>query len=200
MATLAAQDRAKKRTALISGAAAIAMVGLAFASVPLYRAFCQATGYDGTTTRAAAAPASDEIAALGGQTIKVRFDANISPLLGWKFAPRDREVTIRIGEKRLAFFTATNYTNKPLTGRAVFNVSPDTAGQYFRKIECFCFTEQTLAPGETAQMPVTYFVDPSILKDKQDRKIDEITLSYTFYPVDSPASPALSATAATKRG
>ncbi len=198
MAAAADPLRARRRTALASAAVAVAMVGLAFASVPLYRAFCQATGFAGTTGRAVGAPDAAEVAALGGKTIKIRFDANVSPLLGWKFAPRDPQETIRIGEKRLAFFIATNLTDRPLTGRAVFNVSPDTAGQYFRKIECFCFTEQTLAPHETAQMPVTYYVDPSILKDAQDRKIDEITLSYTFYPVDSPASTALSASGTSK--
>jgi cytochrome c oxidase assembly protein subunit 11 len=124
--------------------------------------------------------------ALGGRTIKIRFDSNVAPGMPWTFAPRDREEKIKIGEKRMAFFTATNLASTATTGRAIFNVSPDTAGKYFRKIECFCFTEQTLALGETAQMPVTFFVDPAILDDPDAKKIDEITLSYTFFPVDNP--------------
>jgi cytochrome c oxidase assembly protein subunit 11 len=113
--------------------------------------------------------------------------------MAWRFAPIDRETQIRIGEKRLAFFSATNLSATPTTGRATFNVSPDVAGQYFRKIECFCFTEQTLGAGETVKMPVTYFIDPDILNDPDARKIDEITLSYTFFPVDNPAPKPVSA-------
>ncbi|MFZ4690126.1 MAG: cytochrome c oxidase assembly protein [Polymorphobacter sp.] len=181
-------DRAKRRTGALAALLAVAMIGLAYASVPLYRLFCQATGFGGTTGRseAAALPDALRLQALGGRTIKIRFDSNTAPGMPWNFAPRDRENTIKIGEKRMAFFTATNLAATPTTGRAIFNVSPDTAGQYFRKIECFCFTEQTLAAGETVQMPVTYFVDPAILDDPDAKKIDEITLSYTFFAVDNP--------------
>lgn len=194
-----ALDRAKRRTAVLTAGVAAAMIGLAYASVPLYRIFCQATGFGGTTGRAeeAALPAASQIQALGGRTIKIRFDSNVAPGMAWTFAPRDRENSIKIGEKRMAFFTATNLASTPTTGRAVFNVSPDTAGQYFRKIECFCFTEQTLAVGETAQMPVTYFIDPDILKDPDAKKIDEITLSYTFFPVDNPTKKPVSTPATT---
>ena len=173
--------RANRTTALWAAAFAAAMVGLAFASVPLYRAFCAATGFAGTTGRAVAAVE----APVAGTSIKVRFDGNTSPGMPWSFAPDTTQVTIPLGGRRMAFFHATNLSAKATTGRAVFNVSPDLAGKYFKKIACFCFTEQTLKAGETVEMPVTYFVDKAILDDTQARKIDEITLSYTFYPVDA---------------
>jgi cytochrome c oxidase assembly protein subunit 11 len=190
-------DRAKRRTGLMAALLAVAMIGLAYASVPLYRLFCQATGFGGTTGRAEASalPGEATLRALGGRTVKVRFDSNTAPGMAWKFAPRDRETTIKVGEKRMAYFTATNMAGTATTGRAIFNVSPDVAGAYFRKIDCFCFTEQTLAAGETVQMPVTYFIDPAILDDPDAKKIDEITLSYTFFPVDNPAAKPVSATA-----
>lgn len=192
-------DRAKRRTGMMAALLAVAMIGLAYASVPLYRLFCQATGFGGTTGRAEAAalPGEATLRALGGRTIKVRFDSNIAPGMAWKFVPRDRETTIKVGEKRMAYFTATSMAASPTTGRAIFNVSPDVAGAYFRKIDCFCFTEQTLAAGETAQMPVTYFIDPAILDDPDAKKIDEITLSYTFFPVDNPTAKPVSAVATT---
>lgn len=194
-----ALDRAKRRTGVLTALLAVAMIGLAYASVPLYRIFCQATGFGGTTGRAeeAALPGVAQLQALGGRTIKIRFDSNVAPGMPWRFAPRDRENSIKIGEKRMAFFTATNLAAGPTTGRAIFNVSPDTAGQYFRKIECFCFTEQTLAAGETVQMPVTYFIDPDILNDPAAARIDEITLSYTFFPVDNPTEKPVSKIATT---
>lgn len=194
-------NRAKRRTGLLAALLAVAMIGLAYASVPLYRLFCQVTGFGGTTGRAeaAAVPGIDQMRALGGRTVKMRFDSNVAPGLVWRFTPEQRETTIKIGEKRLGFFTATNLSAAPTTGRAIFNVSPDVAGAYFRKIECFCFTEQTLAGGETVRMPVTYFIDPAILDDPDAKKIDEITLSYTFLPVeklvDNSASKPVSATA-----
>ena len=188
--------RAKRRTGLVAAGVAFGMIGLAYASVPLYRVFCQATGFGGTTGRAEAAalPDTQALRALGGRTIKIRFDSNTSPGMPWQFRPKDREQKITIGEKRLAFFQATSMSAVSTTGRAVFNVSPDIAGKYFRKIECFCFTEQTLKPGETVDMPVTFFVDPAILDDPDARKIDEITLSYTFFPVDNPEPKPVSAT------
>lgn len=188
--------RAKRRTGLLAAAMAVGMIGLAYASVPLYRVFCQVTGFGGTTgvAEAAALPDAQALRALGGRTIKIRFDSNTAPGMAWRFQPRDREQKIVIGEKRLAFFEATSAAAVPTTGRAIFNVSPDIAGRYFRKIECFCFTEQTLAGGETVQMPVTYFIDPAILDDPDAKKIDEITLSYTFFPVDNPETKPVSAT------
>ena len=158
-----------------------AMVGVAFASVPLYKMFCELTGFDGTPLRAEKAPG-----AVAGE-IGVRFDANIQPSLPWRFDPAGK-VRIAPGAQTQVFYRATNLTARPLTGQAVFNVTPDQAGKYFKKIECFCFTEQTLAPGQSVKMPILFFVDPAILKDEDTRHIDEITLSYTFYPVETGAT------------
>ncbi|OYU14236.1 MAG: cytochrome c oxidase assembly protein [Alphaproteobacteria bacterium PA4] len=189
--------RAKRRTGVLTALLALAMIGLAYASVPLYRMFCEATGFAGTTNRADAAALPDALTlkALGGRTIKVRFDGNVAPDVAWRFGPKAHDITVRIGEKKLAYFTATSLSGSTTTGRAGFNVSPDVAGLYFRKIECFCFTEQTLKPGETVDMPVTFFIDPAILNDPDAKKIDEITLSYTFFPVDNPVAKPVSATA-----
>jgi cytochrome c oxidase assembly protein subunit 11 len=153
-----------------------AMTGLAFASVPLYRLFCQTTGYGGVPQRAERG--SDEIL---DRTIAVRFDANVDRALPWSFAPVERVVDVKIGETALAFFKATNNSNTQLKGTAVFNVVPELAGRYFTKIECFCFKQQTLAPGASIEMPVTFFVDPKIVDDEDTKNISEITLSYTFY-------------------
>lgn len=181
-----------RTTALWAAGFAAAMVGLAYASVPLYRVFCAATGYAGTTGRAIVLP--DATKAIG-RTVKVRFDGNTSPGMPWSFRPVAVETTIPIGQRRMAFFRASNISGATTTGRATFNVSPDLAGKYFKKIACFCFTEQTLKAGETVDMPVTYFIDPAILDDPQARKIDEITLSYTFFPIDaSKAEPLQTAT------
>jgi cytochrome c oxidase assembly protein subunit 11 len=159
---------------------ALAMLGLAFASVPLYRVFCQVTGFGGTTMKADAAPG-----AVAGQ-IGVRFDANIDPALPWKFEPVQETVRIHPGARTTIYYQATNYTARSTTGQAIFNVTPEIAGKYFSKIECFCFTEQTLKPGESVKMPVIFFVDPKLREDPDTKHIDEITLSYTFYPVENP--------------
>lgn len=156
----------------------VAMLGLSFAAVPFYRMFCQVTGYNGTTQRAAAAPAR-----VIDRYVTVRFDSNISPALNWEFQPEQREIRLKIGENKLAFYRATNRSDKPLTGTATFNVTPEAVGGYFDKIQCFCFTEQTLAPGETAEMPVSFFIDPAIMDDPDARDFTEITLSYTFFKV-----------------
>ena len=161
---------------------ALAMLALAFASVPLYRAFCQVTGFGGTTMKADAAPG-----AVAGQ-IGVRFDANIDPALPWKFEPVQETVRIHPGARTTIYYQATNYTARSTTGQAIFNVTPESAGKYFSKIECFCFTEQTLKPGESVKMPVIFFVDPKLRDDPDTKHIDEITLSYTFYPVENPES------------
>lgn len=176
---------ANRNTAAWAALFAALMLGVAFAAVPLYRVFCAATGFGGTTGRAAAVPDAAERRAVAGRTIKIRFDGNLSLGMPWQFKPVATEVTIPIGERRMAFYKATNIGSQATTGRATFNVSPDLAGKYFKKIACFCFTEQTLKAGETVDMPVTYFIDPAILDDPQARKIDEITLSYTFFPVDA---------------
>ena len=167
------------RTALLAVLGICFMTGLAFASVPLYRLFCQVTGLNGTTQRGLAAPGATD------RQIRVDFDANVNPKLPWKFAPENPSDTVAVGARDMAFFTATNTSNRPVTGTATFNVTPAQAGTYFTKIQCFCFTQQTLKPGETARMPVIFFIDPKILADPDAADIQTITLSYTFYPVDS---------------
>ena len=176
----------KARTALFLALLVFGMTGLAFASVPLYRIFCQVTGFGGATVRAAEAPGAAD-----GQ-IGMRFDANIHPALPWRFEPAGRE-RVRLGERTIVHYTATNLTSRPTTGRAIFNVTPVQAGGYFNKIECFCFTEQTLKPGEEVRMPVLYYVDPKILDDPDTRDIEQITLSYTFH--NAATSKALDRTA-----
>ena len=179
MNDLAARNR---RSAAWAGLLALAMIALGFAAVPLYRIFCQVTGYAGTTMRASEADLPTKPVA---GTIAVRFDANVSPGLPWRFGPEQPVQRVSLGERDLAFYYAENRSSVPVVGRATFNVSPEQAGKYFNKIQCFCFTEQTLKPGERVRMPVTFFVDPEILKDPDTKDIQQITLSYTFYPVDS---------------
>jgi len=152
------------------------MTGLAFASVPLYRLFCQVTGYGGVPQRAENAPNQ-----ILDRTIRIRFDTSVDRALPWHFAPVERSVDVKIGETALAFFKASNDGKVPVTGTAVFNVVPELAARYFTKIECFCFKEQTLQPGASIEMPVTFFVDPKIVEDEDTKNVDEITLSYTFY-------------------
>lgn len=168
------------RTAGIFGLVALAMVGLAFASVPLYRLFCQVTGFGGTTQMQVGGEAPGAI----GKIVNVRFDANTSSALPWEFEPEKNVERSAIGARKMAFYTAKNLSDKPVKGTATFNVTPVQAGQYFTKVQCFCFTEQTLQPGQEVRMPVVYYVDPKIMDDPDARKISEITLSYTFYPVD----------------
>ena len=177
---MTAAARRNARTGMIMGLVAAAMLALAFAAVPLYRAFCQFTGFDGTPLRAERAPG-----AVAGQ-IGVRFDANINSALPWKFEPEQETVSIAPGARTQIFYRATNLTARTTTGRAVFNVTPELAGPYFSKIECFCFTEQTLKGGQTVDMPVVFYVDPRIKDDPDTKDIHEITLSYTFYPVEKP--------------
>ena len=157
-----------------------AMIGLSFAAVPLYRMFCQVTGYGGVPQRAEAAPAQAI-----DRDIKVRFDANVDRALPWSFAPVERQIDVKIGETTLAFFKATNKSDVAVKGTAVFNVVPEQAARYFNKIECFCFKEQKLAPGQSIELPVTFFVDPKIVEDGDTKNITEITLSYTFYRSDA---------------
>jgi cytochrome c oxidase assembly protein subunit 11 len=152
------------------------MTGLAFASVPLYRMFCQATGYGGIPQRAERAPSE-----ILDRTIRIRFDANVDRALPWTFAPVDRVIDVKIGETALAYFKASNTSNAPVSGTAVFNVVPELAGRYFTKIQCFCFKQQTLAANSSVEMPVIFFVDPKIVDDEDTKSISEITLSYTFY-------------------
>jgi cytochrome c oxidase assembly protein subunit 11 len=165
------------RVALMAATVFCAMVGLAYASVPLYRIFCQTTGFGGTTQVASAAPSASV-----AQTISVRFDANASDNMGWNFRAGQNKMTVKIGEPTMAHYTATNMSSDTVTGTAKFNVTPTSAGIYFNKIQCFCFTKQTLKAGETIDLPVQFFVDPAILDDPDAKSIHEITLSYSFYP------------------
>ena len=167
------------RTALLAVLGIAFMTGLAWASVPLYRLFCQATGLNGTTGRGLEAPGAVD------RQVTVAFDTNVAPNLPWRFTPEARSDTVAVGARDMAFFTATNSGARPITGTATFNVQPAQAGRYFKKIQCFCFTQQTLKPGETARMPVIFYVDPAILDDPDARDIQTITLSYTFWPAGS---------------
>jgi len=172
-------DKSNKRTALLSAGMALSMLGLAYASVPLYRIFCQITGFGGTT-QVAEGPAS----AILDRKIAIAFDANTNAGLGWKFKPVQHKVVLKIGEQGLAFYQAENTSKRTITGTAVFNVTPPQAGKYFNKVECFCFTEQTLTPGQVVDMPVTFFVDPDIANNTDLAKLKTITLSYTFFEVE----------------
>ncbi len=163
-------------TALALSGVILGMVGLTAASVPLYRLFCQVTGYGGTTQIA-----GEVLPEALDQMIQVRFDASVGDGLPWRFQPVEREVSVRIGEENLAFYQASNNGDRPIVGSATFNVTPHKAGPYFSKIACFCFTEQVLQPGETVDMPVSFFVDPAILDDASTKELPAITLSYTFF-------------------
>jgi cytochrome c oxidase assembly protein subunit 11 len=187
MAAAALLENRNRRTALMAGAFALAMLALGFAAVPLYRLFCQATGFGGTTQRASLAEAGAVQA--GSATISVRFDGNVDPALPWRFGPMQVTQDMPIGQRKLAFFKAENLSDHAVTGLASFNVQPELAGLYFKKIACFCFNQQTLKPGEVVEMPVQYYVDPAILKDPEAAGIKQITLSYTFHPsVDQSAA------------
>ena len=188
-----------RKVALGFGGFALAMLGLGFASVPLYRIFCQATGFAGTTQRVTAAEA--QAVQIGTGDISVRFDGNVAPDVPWTFHPGETTHSGRLGERQFTYFIARNNSAVPITGRASFNVEPEQTGRYFNKIECFCFTEQTLKPGEEVKMPVIYYVDPAIRDDDNARDVQQITLSYTFHKAtDQPASAATQADASSARG
>jgi cytochrome c oxidase assembly protein subunit 11 len=167
------------RTALLALLGAAAMLGLGFASVPLYRIFCQVTGFGGTTMKVTEAQAATVKAS--SKTISVRFDANVDRQLPWKFRNEQTTQDLRIGSRKMAFYRAENLSDKPITGIASYNVEPELAGKYFNKIQCFCFNEQTLQPGQSVEMPVIYYVDPKIMDDPETKGIEQITLSYTFH-------------------
>ena len=180
-------DRQKLRRDLIvagsCGAFAAMMVGAAYAAVPLYDWFCRTTGFGGTTQVSEKAP--DHVLA---RTVKVRFDSNVTPGLPWVFRPEQNEVRVRIGEVVTVHYSVTNQAARATSGQASYNVSPPTVGSYFNKINCFCFTEQRMAPGEKRDMAVVFYVDPELVKDREHDRLDAITLSYTFYPLrDQPA-------------
>ena len=173
------------RTAAQLGGVVVLMGALAWAAVPFYNWFCRVSGFAGTTQVADAG--SDEIL---DELITIRFDANVAQGMPWQFKPVEREMTMRIGETGLAFYEAFNPTSRTVAGQASYHVSPDVAGYYFSKIECFCFTEQVLQPGERVQMPVSFFVDPEIVNDRDASDVRHITLSYTFYQTDLPQEQA----------
>jgi len=179
--------------ALICGVLVAGMVGLSFAAVPLYRLYCQVTGYQGTTQRAA--KGSDVVL---DRIVKVHFDANVAADLPWTFKPVQSSLEVKVGENTLAFYRATNNSNKPIVGSAVFNVTPDAVGPHFNKVQCFCFTEQRLEPGQTVDMPVSFFVDPAFVTDEETKDLSELTLSYSFYPVKTPKKVEGQASVATR--
>jgi cytochrome c oxidase assembly protein subunit 11 len=170
--------------AVICGAVAALMVGAAYASVPLYNWFCRTTGFGGTTQVAAQAPGH-----VLPRTVKVRFDSNIAPGLPWKFEPEQNEIKVHLGEVATVHYRVTNMAAREITAQAGYNVTPPTVGSYFTKINCFCFTQQTMKPGETREMTVVFYVDPALAKDSDQDRLDTITLSYTFYRIPNPEKP-----------
>lgn len=179
------QLRRNRNVAIICAATFFGMIGAAYAAVPAYRAFCQLTGYDGAVRRAKVAP-GQAIA----KTITVRFDANLRDL-PWDFSAEQASQQVRLGETKIAFFKVTNHADHPVTARAVYNVLPEQAGAHFQKLQCFCFSDQTVGAGQTVEMPVLYFVDPKYASDFETKNQKEVTLSYTFYPaVDAKPAPA----------
>ena len=181
--------------AAICGFVVVLMVGASYAAVPFYNWFCRATGFNGTTQVATSAPASSPLS----RKIAVRFDANVAPGLPWKFEPEQTEIELNIGQVATVFYTVTNQSARTTTGQAAYNVAPLTVGAYFQKINCFCFTEQTMAPGEKRQMPVVFYVDPSIAGNAENDGLNSITLSYTFYPVHEQPPKPLAASQPDKR-
>ena len=177
-------EQKNRRVAIVAVLAALAMLGLGFAAVPLYDLFCRVTGFAGTTQVATEAEADSAAAfakSAGAPTISIRFDANTASDMPWEFRPRQVTDTVQIGQRDMAIFEAKNLSSVPITGTASFNVEPEQAGAYFNKIQCFCFTEQTLRPGQEVTMPVLYFVDPKALDDPNMEGVEQITLSYTFH-------------------
>jgi cytochrome c oxidase assembly protein subunit 11 len=181
--------------AAICGFVVVLMVGAAYAAVPFYNWFCRATGFNGTTQVATSAPTSGPLA----RTIAVRFDANVGPGLPWKFEAEQTEIEIPIGKVVTVFYNVTNQSARTTTGQAAYNVAPLTVGAYFQKLNCFCFTEQTFAPGEKREMPVVFYVDPALAADAENDGLNTITLSYTFYPVRDPAPKPLASSEPDKR-
>ena len=165
--------------AAICGLVVVLMVGASYAAVPFYNWFCRATGFNGTTQVATSAPSGAPLE----RKIAVRFDTNVAGGLPWKFEPEQTEIEVKIGQVVTVYYNVTNQSARTTTGQAAYNVAPLTVGAYFEKINCFCFTEQTMAPGEKREMPVVFYVDPSIVNEHDNDTLNTITLSYTFYPV-----------------
>jgi cytochrome c oxidase assembly protein subunit 11 len=184
MASAPPLQRSNTRVGLMAALLAAAMLALGYAAVPLYQLFCQVTGFGGTTQRATegeALAAERAGAKVAGGYMSVRFDANTDPDLPWTFRPEQVTQTVRLGQRQMAFYYARNNSNRPITGTASFNVSPTQTGAYFSKIQCFCFTEQTLQPGQEVVMPVLFFVDPAIRQNETAADVEQITLSYTIH-------------------
>lgn len=196
MSSTGRSDLAKRnaRIGVICAVVFAGMVGAAYAAVPLYKAFCQLTGFDGTVRKAEAAPTQ-----VLDRTLTIRFDANVRNL-PWAFKPDQVKQEVKIGDTGLAFFRVTNNSDRPITGQASYNVLPEQAGPYFQKLECFCFTEQTVQPGQTMEFPVVYFVDPQYATDPNTKGGQEITLSYTFFPVEDQRAEAASPLGEAARG
>ena len=188
-------DRKRRRRNIAAVLASLgivaAMIGLSYASVPLYRLYCQVTGYQGATRTALQAPDAASTA-----TITVRLDANVNNTLPWSFTPEQPQVTMALGESVTAVYRVKNLSDKPTVGSATFNVTPFDSGQYFNKIQCFCFTEHALKPGESAELPVTFFVDPKIRDNPDTADIGTITLSYTFFRAEDEGKAADAGSAA----
>ena len=180
MATL---EQRKRNSAMMALLLALGMLALGFAAVPLYRIFCQVTGFNGTTQRADADVA---VPVAAGRIMSIRFDSNVSSALPWKFYPENSTDKVTVGARDMAIFVAKNLSDKPVTGTAVFNVTPDAVGTHFQKVQCFCFTEQRLEPGQSMEMAVSFFVDPALATDEETKQLTELTLSYSFYPVKTP--------------
>ena len=194
--TAASRETAFRRTltrdavvAAVCGLVVVLMVGASYAAVPFYNWFCRTTGFNGTTQVATSTPSATPLA----RKIAVRFDSNVAPGLPWKFAPEQTEIEAKIGEVVTVFYTVINQSARTTTGQAAYNVAPLTVGAYFQKLNCFCFTEQTMAPGEKREMPVVFYIDPSIVNDSDNEALNTITLSYTFYPVRDPVVKPLAA-------
>ena len=181
--------------AAICGLVVVLMVGASYAAVPFYNWFCRATGFNGTTQVATSAPTSGALA----RKIAVRFDANVAAGLPWKFEPEQTEIEVKIGEVVTVFYNVTNQSARTTTAQATYNVAPLAVGAYFQKLNCFCFTDQTMGPGEKREMPVVFYVDPSLAKDSENDGLNTITLSYTFYPVREPTPKPLAASEPDKR-
>ena len=179
-------ERKNRRVGLMALAIAAGMLGLGYASVPLYRLFCQVTGFGGTTQVASEAEAAAMRAT--GEEISIRFDSNVAAGLPWEFKPEQRTMKVRIGEQYLAFYTASNNSSRPVVGQASYSVEPEYTGIHFTKIDCFCFTRQVLQPYEQVRMPVQFVVDPAILDDENANGVEQITLSYTFYEIEEPST------------
>ncbi|MDH3242402.1 MAG: cytochrome c oxidase assembly protein [Alphaproteobacteria bacterium] len=176
---MAGSKRANRAVAFSAAVVAVLMVGASFAAVPLYRIFCQVTGFAGTTQVADRSAA--EAVKQGSRVITVSLIGNVNAQLPWSFQPVNPKVTLRVGQNALVYYRATNVSSEPITGVATFNVTPHKAGPYFAKVACFCFTEQTLKPGESVDMPVTFYIDPELVKDRNLEEVTDIALSYTFF-------------------